>query len=205
MGVIAKHRRQYVSHKKRWDKQTILEEAVLTADYALRNKKEIRKAEFLLTKFKGIAKELNVSEELQNSAQAKNFIANLRAMGYLKATAATLDEVLDIKLRDILERRLSNVLYRHKLAKTPAQARQFIVHRHVEIGGTVVTSPGHLVSLEEEATIVFNARSALADEMHPERTTVKPEIPAVAVAAEAGKTAEQEAKEDDEESDEVKV
>jgi small subunit ribosomal protein S4 len=209
MGVIAKHRPKYISHKKRWDKQTILDEAVLTKDYAIRNKKEIRKAEYLLTKFKGIAKELNVSEELQNSAQAKNFIANLKAMGYLKPTAATLDEVLDIKLRDILERRLSNILYRHKLAKTPAQARQFIVHRHVEVSGTVVTSPGHLVSLEEEATLTFNNRSALSDEAHPERAGPQEEtlakVAGQAPANSGAVSVEAEAAVEDEEADEVKA
>jgi small subunit ribosomal protein S4 len=44
-----------------------------------------------------------------------------------------------------LERRIDNVLFRLKMAKTRRQARQMIVHGHVLINGKRVTSPSHLV------------------------------------------------------------
>ncbi|MFW5704307.1 MAG: 30S ribosomal protein S4 [Nanoarchaeota archaeon] len=169
MGLPIKHRKKFVSHKKRWDKQTIVDEGVLVSDYALKNKKEIRRVELLLSKFKKIAKSFNKSAETKNSPQAKAFIDSLKAKGYLNPEATSLDEVLDITIRNLLERRLSNILYKHKLARTPAQARQFIVHRHVFVGDKMFTSPSYPVSLAQEPMVSFRGTSSLADENHPER------------------------------------
>lgn len=172
MGLPIKHRKKYVSHKKRWDKNTIVEEAVLVSDYALKNKKEIRKIELKLSKYKTLAKEFNKSAQTKESTEAKHFIEKLKGFGFLNSEATSLDEVLDIQLRDILERRLSNVLYKNKLSKTPRQARQFIVHRHVKVNGKVIDSPAFLVSLADEATLEFSETSSLFDEEHPERKLV---------------------------------
>ena len=105
MGLPIKHKRNYVSHKKRWDKSVILEESKIVEDYALKNKKEIRRIEFMLSKFKTIAKSFNSSEDGSESVDAKRFIVSLKAKGFLSAEAESLDEVLNITVRDILERR----------------------------------------------------------------------------------------------------
>ncbi len=172
MGLPIKHRKKFVSHKKRWDKNTITEEAVLVSDYALKNKKEIRKVELSLSKYKNIAKEFNKTSVTKASEEAKHFVEKLKALGFLSQSATSLDEVLDIELRDILERRLCNVIYKKKLARTPRQARQFIVHKHVKVNGKLIDSPSHLVTLAEEENIEFAQKSSLADEEHPERKMV---------------------------------
>lgn len=169
MGLPIKHRKKFISHKKRWDKQTIVDEAVLVSDYALKNKKEIRKVEAQLSRYKGIAKSLNRTTETKESSEAKNFIEKLKSKGFLDLNAQTLDEVLDINIRDLLERRLSNLLYKNKFARTPSQARQFVVHGHVLVGDKCINSPSYLVSLAEEAEIGFKNGSSLASEQHPER------------------------------------
>lgn len=169
MGLAIKQRKKYVSHKKRWDKRTIEEEAVLVNDYALKNKKEIRKAEFLLSKIKDQAKAMNRDAETKEGAQAKAFIEKLKTQGFLNVDATSLDEVLEISLRDILERRLSNLVYKAKLGRTPKQARQFVVHGHVKVAENVVSSPSYLVPLSLETMISFTGTSSLADENHPER------------------------------------
>jgi len=181
MGLPIKHRKKYISHKKKWDKNVIEEEAVLVKDYGLKNKKEIRKVELKLSKYKTLAKSFNKSAETKNSVEAKNFVDKLKATGYLNIDATSLDEVLDIQLRDILERRLSNILYKNKLAKTPKQARQFITHKHVKIAGRMIDSPSYSLSLAEEAQVEFNSTSSLADEEHPER---KIEVESVAIVEE---------------------
>lgn len=172
MGLPIKHRKKFVSHKKKWDKNTIVEEAVLVADYGLKNKKEIKKLELKLSKIKDLAKQFNKTVQTKESDEAKNFVEKLKAKGFLNSQATSLDEVLDIKVRDLLERRLSTIIYQKKLARTPSQARQFIVHRHVRVAGKIIDSPSHLVSLFEEAAIEFNQSSSLYDENHPERKLV---------------------------------
>ena len=82
----------------------------------------------------------------------RQLITKLYNMGLLHENA-TIDDVLGIKVEDVLERRLQTIIYRKGFAKTPYQARQFVVHGHVLIGGRRVTSPGYLVGRDEEEQI----------------------------------------------------
>jgi small subunit ribosomal protein S4 len=68
----------------------------------------------------------------------------------------------------LLERRLDNVLYRMGLAASRAQARQWIRHRHVLVGGRPVTIPsflvrqGAVVELKEKSRTSSAVQRALA-------------------------------------------
>lgn len=53
-------------------------------------------------------------------------------------------------LLSFLERRLDNVFYRLKMATSRSQARQLIVHGHVQVNGKKVSSPSYLVSIGDE-------------------------------------------------------
>lgn len=169
MGAPRKHRKNYISHKQRWNKQSIEEESVLVEDYGLKNKKEIRRVELMLKKFKMLAKVYNKDENTKKSQEAVHFLESLKAKGFLSQEAQSLDEVLDMSLRDILDRRLSTVLYKNKLARTCKQARQFITHRHVSVDGKVIDSPTYFITLSQEEAIVFRDTSSLNSEEHPER------------------------------------
>lgn len=48
-------------------------------------------------------------------------------------------------LLSMLERRIDNVVYRLKMAVTREQARQIVVHGHVLVNGSKVTSPSYFV------------------------------------------------------------
>ena len=169
MGLPVKSRKQYISHKKRWDKNTIIVEKELVKNYALKNKKEIRKLELLVKKYKTIAKQLNRLQNPSESPQGIAFLNKLKEMGIIDINTNSIDDVLDITVVDFLERKLSNVVYKLKLAKTPEQARQFVVHKHIKIGNKVINSPGYLVTLSEVEQITFRDTSALSNEEHPER------------------------------------
>ncbi|OYT41525.1 MAG: 30S ribosomal protein S4 [Candidatus Aenigmarchaeota archaeon ex4484_224] len=66
---------------------------------------------------------------------------------------STLDDVLGLTVRDILERRLQTIVYRKGLANTPKHARQLIVHGHVYINGRRIVWPSYLVPRDEEDKI----------------------------------------------------
>ncbi|MCX6707238.1 MAG: 30S ribosomal protein S4, partial [Candidatus Woesearchaeota archaeon] len=89
--------------------------------------------------------------------------------GILAADVNSLDPILDLTLRDILERRLQTQVYKKCLARTVEQARQFIVHGHITVGGRKVTAPSYLVAAQEEMTLAFSANSTLNNIDHPER------------------------------------
>ena len=52
-------------------------------------------------------------------------------------------------LLTLLERRLDNVVFRLKMAKTRAQARQMVVHGHIFVNGKRVHTPSYLVSIND--------------------------------------------------------
>ncbi len=52
-----------------------------------------------------------------------------------------------------LERRLDNVVYRAGLAGSRAQARQLVLHGHVQIKGQKVNIPSYLVQIGDEITL----------------------------------------------------
>lgn len=208
MGLPIKHRKKYISHKKRWDKSTIVSEAELVKDYALKNKKEIRKIEFLVKKYKTIAKQLNRSTDGSNTPAGAAFLTKLKNQGILPASAESLDDVLDITVRDFLERRLSNVVYKLKLAKSPKQARQFVTHKHIVVDGKVINSSSYLVSMSEMENIQFRETSELSNEEHPERQLEQTVVSEVEVEQVEEKTVENVeaavAEEESTESEEVK-
>ena len=57
----------------------------------------------------------------------------------------------------LLERRLDNVVYRLGFSSSLAQARQLVLHGHIEVGGKVVTIPSYL--LEVGQVISINEKS----------------------------------------------
>ena len=86
---------------------------------------------------------------------------------------ATLDDVLGLQTKSMLERRLQTIVMRKGYAITPGQARQFIIHGHVAIDDRKVTIPGYIVTRGEEDKIVINPRSPIANDTHPLRISQK--------------------------------
>jgi small subunit ribosomal protein S4 len=83
-----------------------------------------------------------------------------------------LDDVLDLTIEDILERRLQTIVLRKGLAKTAQQARQLVTHGHITIEGQRVKIPGYLVTKPQETRIGYMAQSSLANPNHPLRQTI---------------------------------
>jgi small subunit ribosomal protein S4 len=173
MGDPKRIRRKFVGPGHPWQKERIEVEKQLLYDYGLKNKAEIWKMNSKMKDFGGQAKRLIASRGVQADKETKQLLARLSSLGLL-TTAADLDDVLGLTVENLLDRRLQTVLVKKGLARSQKQARQFITHRHVLIGGKVITSPSDLVRLSEEAVITFAVRSALANDEHPERA--QPEV-----------------------------
>lgn len=118
----------------------------------MRNKRELWKAESEIVRIRNQARALlAVPTELRREKEIKllNF---LNRIGLVKESA-TLDDVLNLKIEDILERRLQTIVMRKLGSKSPIQARQVVSHCHVTIGGRTVNLPGYIVRMDEESNI----------------------------------------------------
>ena len=90
-----------------------------------------------------------------------------------------MNEILGLKANDIFDRRLQSIVYKNKLARTIKQARQLIIHGHIQINNQKVTIPSYLVGKDEEKHIDYAKDSSFNSKDHPERVhdeTVKQKI-----------------------------
>ena len=146
---MIRQKKKYERPLRLWDKSRIEKERKLLKTFGLRRKREIWGAESLLRKYRRLARKL-VGKK--NKEMEKTLIGKLIRLGVLK-NGATLDDVLELTVENILDRRLQTILFRKGLSNTVKHARQLIVHGHVRIGNKKVVYPSYLVSKEEEEKI----------------------------------------------------
>ncbi|MDI9620083.1 MAG: 30S ribosomal protein S4 [Candidatus Nezhaarchaeota archaeon] len=149
MGDPKKPKKTWRAPLHPWKRDALRREMELVGLYGLRNKRELWKAVSTLRNFRHQARRLLAQRD---EKQVNDLLAKLSRFGLLPPNS-TLDDVLSLKIEDILERRLQTIVFRKGLAKTMYQARQLIIHRHVAIGGTVVTTPNRLLTVEEEKLV----------------------------------------------------
>jgi len=190
MGDGRRLSKKYSTPQHPWQKTRIDDEKRLNREYSFKNKKEIWKMTSKLKDFKSQAKRLNAARGEQAERETKQLFERLQRLGLL-TDQVSLDAVLGLEVENILDRRLQSIVCRLGLAHTMKQARQFVTHGHVGINGIPVTSPSHLVTLDEEKHIGFVETSALQDEMHPER--LNPQQIKEQLAENAAKKAKEEA------------
>ena len=171
MGDPKKQRRKYETPKKAWQTDILQMELKFLGQYGLRNKRELWRHRTMLSKFRGIARSILGMPAEERRELEKQLLGRLNRLGILPETAA-LDDVLDLSLEDILERRLQTLVFRKGLAKSIYQARQLITHRHVAIEEHRVSSPSYLVLKDEEAKITYAPTSPLFNPGHPLRESV---------------------------------
>lgn len=152
MGDPKKQRRSYSKPRQLWQMERIEREKKLVKKYGLKNGKELWKVESLLRTFRRRARKLLTLKTEQAEIEKKQLLDRLSTLNVLKKSAG-IDDVLVMKIEDILERRLQTMVQKTGLANTPKQARQFIVHGLITIGGNKVTSPSYLVKRDEEKDI----------------------------------------------------
>jgi small subunit ribosomal protein S4 len=171
MGDPKFSRRKFETPSHPWEKDRIKEEHDLLKEFGLKNKKELWKAQSMLRKFRGLARDLQARlrrDEAQAEIEREQLLKSLFRLGVLEE-GADLNDVLALTVETVLGRRLQTVVYRKGLANKIKQARQFIVHGHIAMGGRRMTIPGYLVRREDWDQIAFADSSPLINEMHPMR------------------------------------
>lgn len=182
MGDPKKQRKKYDTPRFPWRIDALQSELRLQGQYGLRNKHELWRHKTTLSKFREIARSLLGMPAEQRLKTEKQILNRLNRLGILPETAV-LDDVLDLSLEDILERRLQTIVFNKGLAKSIYQARQLIAHGHIAIDKKRVPSPSYLVLRDEEAKITYTPTSSLSDPNHPLRAAISP-------IAEAGRPSE---------------
>ena len=140
-----KHKK-YSRPKRPFEKTRIEEEKEIAKNFGLKNKKEIWKAEAKIKSMREKAKKLISSKPEEQKA----LFNKLNKIGI---KVDSISSVLSLNKEDYLKRRLQTVLVTKKIASTPREARQLIVHKKVLVNGGVVNIPSYIVPLELEDKI----------------------------------------------------
>lgn len=175
MGDQKFSRKQYSTPRHPWEKERIDQEREVVVAYGLKNKHELWKSQSLLESFRAQARNLQAKlryQDPQANYQFRNMIGRLNRYNIL-GMDATLDDVLSLRLENILDRRLQTLVFRKNLARTQKQARQLITHGHISIEGRRVNLPGLLVEAGAEESIIYHENSPLTDELHPLRQVIE--------------------------------
>lgn len=140
-----KHK-SYSRPKRPFDKTRIIEEAGITTEFGLKNKKEIWKAEAKIKSIRGKAKKLI-------SAAPEEQQALFDRLNKIGLKIESISDILALTKNDYLARRLQTIIVAKKLASTAKEARQMIIHKKILVNGDAVDSPSYIVSTEMEDKI----------------------------------------------------
>ena len=128
----------------------IKEERKLMSEYGLRRNKEMLVAYEILRGFRQRARNLITEKDKDKE---KVLIEKMFKLGILTKKESSLDDILALNVKNILDRRLQTLVLRKGFVKTPKQARQLIVHGHISVVGRKTKFPSYLVPVEEERKI----------------------------------------------------
>ena len=155
MGDPRKAKKSYTRPRSIWTSDQISSELYVVCSYGLRNKKELWKAQTEIARIRNQARALlAISTDVRHEKETKllNYLSRLGIVEDI----STLDDILNLKIEDILERRLQTLVMKRSNLKSPYQARQIVVHGHVSIGDRKINLPGYLVKKDEETQILIH-------------------------------------------------
>jgi small subunit ribosomal protein S4 len=154
MGDPRKPRKSYRRPRRIWNSDQLNSELYIIGSYGLRNKRELWKAQTKVANFRNQARIL-LALTLEGRQEKESLLLSfLNRLGL--TSTASLDDILNLKIEDILERRLQTIVMRKMGLKSPFQARQVVIHGHVSIGNRKVNLPGYLVKKEDEPKILVH-------------------------------------------------
>jgi small subunit ribosomal protein S4 len=153
MGDPRRLSKKYETPRKLWDSARITEEKALIEEYGLKNMRELWRAKAKLGRVRRDARVL-LSKGEQGHDEAKQLLAKVVRLGF-GTEATSLEDLLSLTLRDVLERRLETRVYKKGFAKSLAQSRQLITHGFISISGKKVSVPGYIVPASQENLIGY--------------------------------------------------
>ena len=164
MGDSKSSNKKYVRPPMQWNAARIKEEGDLRKEFGLKNAREVWKAKAELRRIRSNARHLLALGE-KGVEKTKQILLRVERLGFLKKKEDkenTLDDLLQLDVRSILERRLQTRVMKKGLAISAKQARQLITHGFIAIDGIKISVPSYLVPLSEDDKIDYYKRIDIA-------------------------------------------
>lgn len=157
MGDPVRKSKKYEKPKKLWNKERIESEGAIKTEFGLKNSRELWTMQTLLRRIRREARRLLSGKGANADVRSSQLLNRVRKF-FLQKPELSLDDLLSLTVKDVLQRRLQSVVVKKNFAQTMPQARQFIAHGHISVNGKHVSSPSYLVSFEEEASVNWSGK-----------------------------------------------
>lgn len=159
MGHPKRLSKKYEPPKRPFEK--LEEERQIMKEFGLKKKEEIWRAETELRRIRRMARELQALKGGKEEKEIPGASQLIRKINNMGIPVKSLDDVLGLKLHDILSRRLQTIAFKKGIGNTIKHTRQLIVHGHVLIGGRKAKFPSMIVSAEDEDKIKTDIKTPL--------------------------------------------
>lgn len=158
MGEPKKKRKVYDSVKSPWNFELLGAELTLIGEYGLKNKRELRTYRAILRKIRTAVRGTFSLSESDKNMKNVEIIGRLSKLGLIPDNSS-IDSILKIGLKEILERRLQTIVFRKGIAQSPYQARQLITHGHILVNNNVIKKPGFFVNSIDVEKVELDPKS----------------------------------------------
>ena len=185
MGDIKNFRRVWKKPKRPLNFDLKMDELKILGTFGLKTKRELWKARTELSRVRNQARSLLALRQDVREQKEPILMNSLSKVGYVQSDA-TLDDVLNLEINDLLARRLQTIVQKKFYFKTPYQARQAVSHGHVLIGDKIVNIPSYLVNVDEEEKVKLTSESVFNEILSkPESDLGSPETENIEIPTEA--------------------
>ena len=154
-----------------WKAERIEEEHALKEQYGLKRvggMKEIWRERSALRRHRQLAMKLIGrvdTSEGHFKREKEEFLGSMQRKGLISEDA-DLDDVLQISVENMLDRRLQSQVYYKGFAPSMRAARNMIVHGHIVLGNQRMNVPGYHVLRDQESEIAYHPSSNFNDPNH---------------------------------------
>ncbi len=152
----------------------MMEDLNTLGTYGLKNKRELWKTRTELSRVRHQARSLLALRQEVREQKEPILMNSLVRIGLVKENAS-LDDVLNLSVNDLLARRLQTFVQKKFSFKTPYQARQAITHGHIMIEDRIIDVPSYIVSIKEEEEIHLAPKSTLKNLLQAKPAEAEPE------------------------------
>ena len=188
MGDTKNFRRVWKKPKRPLNFDLKMDELKILGTFGLKTKRELWKTRTELSRVRNQARSLLALSQDVREQKEPILMNSLSKVGYVQSDA-TLDDVLNLEINDLLGRRLQTIVQKKFYFKTPYQARQAVSHGHVLIGDQIVNIPSYLVKVDEEDKVKLTSESVFNEILsEPESDLGSPETENLEIPAEEVKT-----------------
>ena len=185
MGDIKNFRRNWKKPKRPLNFDLKMDELKILGTFGLKTKRELWKTRTELSRVRNQARSLLALRQEVREQKEPILMNSLSKVGYVESNA-TLDDVLNLEINDLLARRLQTIVQKKFYFKTPYQARQAVSHGHVLIGDQIVNIPSYLVNVDEEDKVKLTSESVFNEILSkPESDLGSPETENIEISTEA--------------------